>query len=84
MKSRTHFTVTALLLIALFGATGIHSAAAALSGPRPNVVLILADDLGWSDLGCYGADLFETPHVAGNCASTHRNSLGESRAWYLS
>lgn len=29
----------------------------------PNVVLILADDLGWSDLGCYGADLHETPNL---------------------
>jgi arylsulfatase A-like enzyme len=29
----------------------------------PNVVVILADDLGWSDLGCYGADLHETPHL---------------------
>jgi arylsulfatase A len=29
----------------------------------PNVVFILADDLGWSDLGCYGADLHETPHL---------------------
>ena len=29
----------------------------------PNVVLILADDLGWSDLGCYGADLHRTPNI---------------------
>jgi arylsulfatase A len=29
----------------------------------PNVVLILADDLGWTDLACYGSDLHETPHL---------------------
>lgn len=30
---------------------------------KPNIVLILCDDLGWSDLACYGADLHETPNL---------------------
>src|SRR5206468_12652737 len=30
---------------------------------RPNVVVVLADDLGWTDLACYGSDLHETPHL---------------------
>lgn len=29
----------------------------------PNVVFILADDLGWGDLGCYGQRNFETPNI---------------------
>ena len=33
------------------------------SAQKNNVVLILADDLGWSDLACYGSDLHETPHL---------------------
>lgn len=37
--------------------------AAGLSAERPNIVIILADDMGWSDAGCYGADLHETPHL---------------------
>lgn len=29
---------------------------------RPNIVLIMADDMGWSDIGCFGGEI-ETPHI---------------------
>jgi arylsulfatase A-like enzyme len=30
---------------------------------RPNVVMILVDDLGWADLGCAGSSFYETPNI---------------------
>jgi arylsulfatase len=30
--------------------------------PRPDIVIIMADDMGWSDIGCYGGEI-ETPHL---------------------
>src|SRR5579859_2312347 len=32
------------------------------AGERPNVVLILVDDMGFSDIGCYGSEI-STPHL---------------------
>jgi arylsulfatase A-like enzyme len=29
----------------------------------PNILFILADDLGWTDLGCFGSSFYETPHI---------------------
>lgn len=31
----------------------------------PNVVIILCDDVGWGDLGCYGATKIKTPNLDG-------------------
>ena len=34
-----------------------------IAGDRPNVLFFLVDDLGWTDLGCYGSKFYETPNV---------------------
>jgi arylsulfatase A len=41
---------------------------------RPNVVLIVADDLGWADLGCYGSKFHRTPHLDRLAAGARRFS----------
>lgn len=42
---------------------GALSVSAVNAASRPNVVLMVADDLGWGDTGCYGAEKIRTPHV---------------------
>jgi arylsulfatase A len=35
---------------------------------KPNVLLILIDDLGWQDLQCYGSTFYETPNIDKICS----------------
>lgn len=35
----------------------------AADGKRPNIVFIMADDLGYTDLGCFGSGYYETPNI---------------------
>jgi arylsulfatase A-like enzyme len=46
-----------LLWLAFDALLPIHAAET-----RPNLIVILADDLGWSDIGCYGSEI-PTPHI---------------------
>ena len=54
-------TRTARLLVFLMSLSAVNALAANES--RPNVVFILADDLGWQDVGFMGSRYFETPHL---------------------
>ena len=58
LKCRLRLTAAAFVWIC-----GCEGAAAAVSAAPPNVVLILADDLGYGDVGCYGATKVRTPHI---------------------
>ncbi len=58
------FKYATKLLVAVSAiVVGTTSDAEVASPDRPNIVLILIDDMGWRDLGCTGSDLYRTPHI---------------------
>ena len=57
MFRRLLVLLLATLLLPLLAADPVHAA------DRPNVVFIMADDLGYGDLGCYGQQRIKTPAI---------------------
>jgi arylsulfatase A-like enzyme len=51
-----------LFLSALITVSYARISPAQAETSKPNIMIILADDLGWSDLGCYGGEI-RTPHL---------------------
>jgi len=67
------------LFMALVGFFALVAGSVSYSASRPNVVLIMADDMGYSDLGCYGGEI-KTP----NLDSLAKNGIRYTQAYNTS
>ena len=66
----------ALLLLPACGSPTSESDEPAGALPPPNVLLIVADDLGWTDLAVYGSSFYETPNLDALAAAGIRFTSG--------
>jgi arylsulfatase A len=60
-KARPMHPMKTPILLALATLSG--AAALAETPAKPNLIVILVDDLGYGDLGCYGSEVNKTPHI---------------------
>jgi arylsulfatase A-like enzyme len=65
MQVGLKFASKMILMLSLFchAALGLADDSAEQQASPPNIVLIFADDLGYGDVGCYGATHVRTPHI---------------------
>lgn len=63
LKALANHTASGLVCSAAASAFTPLGAFAAQPNRKPNIIFILADDLGWAELGCYGNTFNETPNL---------------------
>ncbi len=63
MSTRRDFIKAAGFGIVYLAMSGAVAKPKSAAGRKPNIVFILADDLGWAELGCYGNTFNETPNL---------------------
>jgi len=77
-----HRFKTLMTLPAVLAAATSLSAAtpAETKSDKPNIIVILADDIGWGDAGCYGATKIQTPNIDRLAAEGQRFVNGQASA----
>jgi len=69
LQKSTILIVLSLMITNVFGRSG-----------KPNIVLIFADDLGWTGLSCYGSQYYETPNIDKLCNEGMKFTQGYAAA----
>ena len=59
---RPHVALVSLLVVGLVFLVAGMKPGDAKPGSRPNIILIMVDDMGYSDIGCYGGEV-QTPNL---------------------
>jgi arylsulfatase len=74
--------VSAMVSLLLGGLIAAPAAESAAPAPKPNILIIVADDMGFSDVGCYGGEI-QTPHLDKLAANGLRftHFYNTSRCW---
>ena len=52
-----------VVVLLVYAALGSSVYVQAQNSEKPNIIYIMADDLGYGDLGCYGQKVIQTPHI---------------------
>ncbi len=74
MKPTRHFPIAPLL--AFFCALCVSAVQSQAATPRPNILFIVADDLGYGEAGCYGGKEIPTPNIDALAAGGARFTNG--------